>query len=117
MGIRFSAEGPWFPTDLIDAMLRGEVVFLCGAGVSTPQLPGFRDLVTKVYASIPLSPEPAERAAIKAGRPEEALGALSRRLADPRLMHGKVADLLQVEHPDLANHLTLLRLPPYLPEP
>ncbi len=110
MAIRFSPEGPAFPADLIDAMLRGEVVFLCGAGVSTPQLPGFYDLVTQVYASIPLTPLPAEEAAIKAGRLEEALGALSRRLADPQLMQAKVAELLQVDNPDLANHLTLLRL-------
>lgn len=39
--LRFSNEGPAFPSQLVDALLSGDVVFLCGAGVSAPQLSGF----------------------------------------------------------------------------
>lgn len=49
MELRFSKTGPGFPFELVDAMLDGKVVFLCGAGISVPMLPGFKDLVTQCF--------------------------------------------------------------------
>ncbi|HUR09218.1 MAG TPA: hypothetical protein VM347_42225 [Nonomuraea sp.] len=90
-------------------MLEGRV-FLCGAGVGTPQLRSFGKLVDQVYDRLQLAPSAGELVAIKGGRPEEALGALSRRLADRDLMRRVVSELLSVPRPDLANHRTLIRL-------
>jgi hypothetical protein len=110
LSLRFSDDGPAFTNVLVDAMLNGEVVFLCGAGVSAPQLPTFGDLVTKVYARLGLEPTPAERGAANHERYEETLGALSRRLVNPVQMYQAVTDLLSLSVPDLAHHETLLRL-------
>lgn len=44
------------PERLLLAHARGEVLFICGAGISTPaNLPNFRDLVLKVYAKLDAS--------------------------------------------------------------
>ena len=110
MSLRFSEDGPIFPNALIDAMLDGGVAFLCGAGVSAPQLPMFGDLVTQVYARLGVESTAGECAAISAGRYEEALGALSRRLVDPDRLYHEVTDILTLSNPDLARHKVLLRL-------
>src|SRR5215472_7034479 len=38
--MRFLATGPNFPDDLLEARDAGNVVFFCGAGLSSPALPG-----------------------------------------------------------------------------
>lgn len=44
------------PERLLLAHARGEVLFICGAGISQPAgLPGFRELVLKVYATLDTS--------------------------------------------------------------
>lgn len=51
-GIRFAPGGPVLPFELITGQERGEVVFLCGAGVSMGPpiyLPGFAKLVREIY--------------------------------------------------------------------
>jgi SIR2-like domain len=55
----------------------GRVVFFCGAGISFPAgLPGFRGLVDKLYARLGATPSPAEKAAIKRGQFDTAIGLL-----------------------------------------
>jgi hypothetical protein len=49
MSLKYFEDGPTFPNELPDQLVAGEVVFLCGAGVSFPQLPGFKDLVEKTF--------------------------------------------------------------------
>lgn len=110
MTLRFSDAGPAFPDELVDRMLDGDVVFLCGAGVSAPQLPMFGELVTRVYQRIGIEPTSAESLASKAGRYEEALGAAARRLAKPERIYEEVADILTLANADLQHHKTLLRL-------
>ncbi|EPM50487.1 MULTISPECIES: hypothetical protein [Pseudomonas syringae group] len=111
MSIRFSAEGPAFPETLVDALLAGEVVFLCGAGVSAPQLPGFGDLVQQCFDRLNLVQSGSELASSEAGRFEEVLGSLSRRIVNPRDMTRALVDLLQAPTPpDFTNHNTILRL-------
>ncbi|CAB3809101.1 hypothetical protein LMG28614_06952 [Paraburkholderia ultramafica] len=110
MTLRFSEEGPAFPTDLIDRMIEGEVVFLCGAGVSAPQMPMFGALVDCVYKKIGVEPTAAEALAITNGRYEEALGAVSRRLANPARIYSEVTSILTRDTVDLDHHKTLLRL-------
>lgn len=48
----FTALGPDFPEDLINDLLGGDAIFLCGAGVSAPQLPSFKILVVRVYGRL-----------------------------------------------------------------
>lgn len=111
MPIRFSHNGPAFPEKLIDAMLAGEVVFLCGAGISAPQLDDFKDLVDQCFVQLKVDKTPAEVTALKSWRYEEVLGSLSRRILNPRKLIDVVATRLkwQTEY-DLSNHETILRL-------
>ena len=111
MTLRFSDAGPEFPRPLIDAMIDGDVVFLCGAGVSAPQLPGFQKLVEDTYRALDMDRDRSEDLSFKEGRYEEVLGALGRRLADSPAMEREVVRLLQIpDHPFLGNHETILRL-------
>lgn len=51
--MRFYADGPNIPSELLDARDNGEVVFFCGAGVSMPAgLPSFADLAKYVIGSL-----------------------------------------------------------------
>lgn len=111
MALRFSDHGPEFPPALIDALMAGEVVFLCGTGISAPQLPDFKKLVDQTYAKLGVAMNPSEERAYKGERFEEVLGALSRRLADPEAMVRTTSDLLAVPaDPRLEQHRTVLRL-------
>ena len=46
--MRFEADGPAIPDILLDERDAGNVVFLCGAGVSMPAMPGFLGLARHV---------------------------------------------------------------------
>ena len=110
MGLRFSEDGPDFPTGLVDRLLDGKVLFLCGAGVSMPQLPGFGGLVTRVFQELGVSLEEGEREAENNHRYEEVLGSLARRLSNRSDMYEIVRRLLVVADPQLEKHKTILRL-------
>ncbi|WP_435608068.1 SIR2 family protein [Pseudomonas knackmussii] len=111
MSLRFSSEGPAFPEQLVDALLSGEVVFLCGAGVSAPQLPDFRELVEACFTQLNMEMNASEQQSFSDWRFEEVLGSLSRRTVDPADLSRTVVEQLQTPAaPDLANHRTILRL-------
>ena len=51
--MRFHADGPSIPSELLDARDRGNVVFFCGAGVSRPAgLPSFSELARRVMKAL-----------------------------------------------------------------
>ena len=111
MSLRFSNDGPEFPNEFIDSLLTGEVVFLCGTGVSAPQMPGFRRLVERTYETLGVEITVSEKNAFEKGLFEEVLGTLSRRLSDPYAVTATVSELLTVpDSPILNQHRTLLRL-------
>ena len=111
MSLRLSNDGPEFPSELLDLLLAGEVVFLCGTGISAPQMPDFRRLVERTYQTLGVEKTASEQSAFETGRFEEVLGSLSRRLADPESVTRTVSKLLAVpEEPHLDQHRTLLRL-------
>lgn len=111
MSLQFSDDGPEFPNALVDDLARGEVVFLCGAGVSAPQMPGFKGLVDDIYKRRNWPCTPGEQLSFDKGRYEEGLGSLARRLAHPASLYDTVASILQgPAQPDFSNHQTLLRL-------
>ena len=111
MTLRFSDDGPEIPGKLVDSLLAGEVVCLCGTGVSAPQMPEFAPLVDSTYKSLAVQKTDSEERAYKQGRYEEVLGSLSRRLADPDAVTRTVSALLAVpDDPTLRQHRTILRL-------
>ena len=111
LALRFSDHGPEFPPALIDALMAGEVVFLCGTGISAPQLPDFRSLVDQTFARLGVEMDASERRSYEKLRFEEVLGALGRRLADPEAMVRAVSELLKVPAvPRLDQHRTVLQL-------
>ena len=111
MSLRFSDDGPEFPDELVDDLLKGEAVFLCGAGVSAPQLPGFRGLVDRCFEALNVSMNDAEKMAYEEERYEEALGSLSRRIVDPGELTKVVSKAVQAPSGvNLFNHRTILRL-------
>ena len=63
MTLHFSNDGPEFPGDLVDSFLAGEAVFLCGTGVSAPQMPGFASLVDRTYESLSVQKTDSEECA------------------------------------------------------
>ena len=111
MALRNSENGPEFPDDFLDSLLDGKVVFLCGTGVSAPQMPDFRRLVERTYEILAVERTDSEEFAFDQGRFEEVLGSLSRRLSDPQAVTSTVSDLLAVpDNPVLDQHHTILRL-------
>ena len=111
MTLRFSDHGPEFPSGLVDALMAGEVVFLCGTGISAPQLPDFKALVDETYHRLGVEMNASEKRSYDGERYEEVLGALSRRLADPEAMVSTVSEILAVSaDPHLDQHRTILRL-------
>lgn len=110
--MRFSIDGPDIPDDLIESSIRGEVVFLCGAGVSRSSgLPDFKVLTNRIFVRLGEDMAPAERQPFNKGRFEETLGALARRLADKRRLYSAVAEELNANAVfDLSPHETILRL-------
>lgn len=112
MSLRFSQDGPAFPEQLVDALLAGEVVFLCGAGISAPQLPMFGRLVNTCVEELGLEKNSSELASFDKGRFEEVLGSLSRRTVDIRDVPRTVVSILQEcsRGADLSYHQTILKL-------
>ena len=109
--LRISQDGPEFPGDFVDSLFAGEIVFLCGTGVSAPQMPDFRRLVKETYKTLGVTKEESERRSFEKERFEEVLGSLNGRLSDPRAVARTVTDLLAVpRRPDLKQHRTMLRL-------
>jgi hypothetical protein len=75
--MQFIKNGPDIPERLLQAHEDGRVVLFCGAGISFPAgLPGFRGLVDRLYARLGATPSPAEKAAIKHGQFDTAIGLL-----------------------------------------
>ena len=109
--LSFSNDGPDFPGDFVDSLLSGDVIFLCGTGVSAPQMPGFQRLVEDTYSKIGVDMTDSEKRSFDQGRFEEVLGSLSRRLSDPDAVTNTVSALLAVPgDPELDQHRTILRL-------
>ncbi|MBW6401863.1 SIR2 family protein [Roseomonas sp. HJA6] len=126
--MRLTPDGPELPAALVTAQERGEVLFVCGAGVSRGAgLPLFRGLVKAVYEHLGERWEdhPAEREVmVERGRLEaqydRMLRALERRLAAPDVRHSQTMrdrirdavrrSLAPDPEADLGNHLCLLEL-------
>ena len=109
-------NGPDIPDRLMQAHEEGQVVFFCGAGISYPAgLPGFYGLVSKLYSGLGTSPTEVEKAAIKKGQFDTAIGLLEGRLIGGReRVRQEVAQILtpaDLKHPrKTATHRALITL-------
>ena len=111
MALRNSENGPEFQDGFLDSLLAGDVIFLCGTGVSSPQMPDFRRLVERTCELLDVERTASEELAFGEGRFEEVLGSLSRRLSDPQAVTNTVSGLLAApDNPILDQHRTILRL-------
>jgi len=115
--MRFIDNSPDIPDELIRAVSEGDVLFLCGAGVSFGAgLPIFKTLTDQVYARLgeDLNYEYAEATAYKQSEFDRALRSLEKRTSLPGMdspVRSAVTDLLQpTATADLSRHLSILRL-------
>lgn len=115
--MRFIPGAPDIPDELIKDVVDGQVVFLCGAGVSKRVgMPLFNELTDAIYADIGETPknEPAEEEALKRGEYDRALGSLERRTRLPkapsRVRLATTKLLTPAAGVTLPDHLSLLRL-------
>ncbi|MDZ7751851.1 MAG: anti-phage defense-associated sirtuin Dsr1 [Gammaproteobacteria bacterium] len=75
--MQFVRNGPEIPERLMQAHEDGRVVFFCGAGISYPaRLPSFSGLVDKLYTNLAVTPTAVQKAAIRAGQFDTAVGLL-----------------------------------------
>ena len=93
----------------------GRVVFFCGAGISyRAGLPGFKGLTEGIFERLHMLPNPAERAAMAAGRFDVAIGILENRHVGGRVaVRQALAEALKpdVSKPNAtATHEALLTL-------
>jgi NAD-dependent SIR2 family protein deacetylase len=126
--MRFIDTGPDIPPELIASQEKGEVLYVCGAGVSRAVgLPLFRGLVEGVYRHLgeDWNLHPAEREGMREGghmegQYDRVLRCLERRLVSSRGRHNKgmreriraaVRNVLKApDGADLGNHLALMEL-------
>ncbi|HIG0327434.1 TPA: anti-phage defense-associated sirtuin Dsr1 [Legionella pneumophila] len=113
--MQFVKNGPEVPDRLLQAHEDGRVVFFCGAGISYPaKLPGFNELVKKIYEFLGETPNDIERTAIKSGQFDTAIGLLESRIVGGRdLVRRSLVDVLNpnLEAKNaLATHESLLTL-------
>lgn len=84
--MQFVTNGPDIPDALLQAHEEGRVVFFCGAGISYPAgLPGFKELVEKIYRLAGTDFSVIEREAFDQGRFDSTLSLLEQRLPGQRL--------------------------------
>ena len=99
--MQFVPNGPDIPERLLQAHEDGGVVFFCGAGISFPAgLPGFDGLTKQIFEQLGVVPEAPERAAMAAGRFDQAIGLLEGRFVGGRV--GVRTALAQALKPDLS---------------
>jgi len=104
-------EGPDIPVELLQALEDGELVFFCGAGVSSRAgLPGFEGLVKKVYAQLGQEMDTQETREFKAGRYECVLGLLENRLQRGIVREAVIQELTIQPGANLSTHQALITL-------
>ena len=83
--MQFFKNGPDIPERLLQAHEEGDVVFFCGAGISYPAgLPGFKELVEKLYGRLAVIRDEEQQAAIDAKQFDTAIALLEQKHAGGR---------------------------------
>lgn len=93
--MQFIPNGPDIPNQLLQAHEEGCVAFFCGAGISYPaDLPGFKDLVDKIYENIGELKTDLEEEAYKSWRFDTTLDLLEKRLGQRSIVRTALAKAL-----------------------
>jgi hypothetical protein len=123
--LRFLADGPWLPDELLMASDEGRVLFFCGAGVSRAQagLPDFLALAKSVLRELRVLPEsPAQKLVDTAEQldpiagvggilaADRIFGLLEREFSVTDIQRAVGAALKPKDKVDLSAHRTLLAL-------
>jgi len=115
--MQWLSTGADVPDELVREAREGNVVFLCGAGVSLGAgLPLFKELTDKVYDALGSQPtdEAAEQAAYKSEEYDRVLRSLEKRTRAPGAESAVRKAVIEALKPkadaDLTKHLSLLRL-------
>lgn len=107
--VRFVADGPEFPIDLLHAIEDGTLVLFCGAGVSRRcGLPDFKGLVEKLAKALRPLKEDEDELFLAKDYPS-ALGLLENRIGKQRVRKA-IASILEIRDGDLSTHQALLQL-------
>lgn len=119
--MRFHADGPNIPNELLDSRDNGNVVFFCGAGVSMPaSLPSFISLAKNVIAELGVPADAASRRllekALNGEDPglsppmDQVFGLLQREYGASQVERAVVRNLRTPRNADTSFHETVLRL-------
>lgn len=113
--MQFITNGPNIPDELLQAHEEGRLVFFCGAGISYPaDLPGFEELVEKIYNFCGTGRLDIEEDAFNRGQYDIVLELLERRLPGGRIKVRQA--LVETLKPNLDKegaintHISLLKL-------
>ena len=99
--MQFIKNGPDIPERLLQAHEDGRVVFFCGAGISYPaKLPDFAGLVSGIFSKLAYDPTDVQKAAVKAGQFDTAIGLLEGEIVGGRPIVRKA--LAEILEPDLS---------------
>jgi hypothetical protein len=110
--MRFFAEGPNIPDDLLEQRDRGNVVFFCGAGISRPAgLPNFAGLAGRVLASLGTPTDAKSRALFERGADLDQVFSALQQEYQPTEVENVVSRLLATpKHANFDSHSIVLRL-------
>lgn len=117
--MRFFANGPSIPDSLLEARDRGDVVFLCGAGVSQPAgLPSFVELARRIVDSLGAPDNAASRTMLGRAQQDPEFGpsvdqifsALQREYGAARIEQEVSRHLATPTNANVEPHRVILRL-------
>lgn len=111
--MRFIADGPDIPLSLIEARDAGDVIFLCGAGVSMPAgLPDFRKLTENVAKRLRVHPsDPIAQMLANTSAPlDQTFGQMMGKYGFDHVEAAVRRELRITRAHDTARHKTILRL-------
>lgn len=102
---------PSIPLELIEAQESGDLVFFCGAGISSlAGLPDYANLVRRVYADLGETETEMEREARKVRLFDRVLGLLEKRMVGSIVRQSIIKQLTISDSADLRAHRALLQL-------
>lgn len=112
--MRFFADGPSIPDELLEQRDRGNVVFFCGAGVSKPAgLPGFAELARRVMKTLGTGADAPSRTLLESptgiGNLDRVFNLLQQEYRRDRV-EAAVARILRTPRGASSEHSTILRL-------
>jgi NAD-dependent SIR2 family protein deacetylase len=102
---------PSIPLELIEAQESGDLVFFCGAGISSlAGLPDYANLVRRVYADLGETETEMEREARKVRLFDRVLGLLEKRMIGNIVRQSIIKQLTISDSADFRAHRALLQL-------